>query len=148
MDRSYWQPVPANGWVTIKLAPADTGSDTASMGEQCVAPGGHVREHAHPDQEEIIHVLEGRGTAVIDGVRHPMAPGDAFFLGKGVRHSFLNAGEGGLRFSWTIMPGRGLHEFFAAIGRPRRVDEPAPAPFERPADVLAIEARTGFASPA
>lgn len=146
-ELSYWQPMPANGYVTVKLRPQDTGSEAASMGTQNVAPGGFVREHAHPEQEEIIYVLEGRGTAIIAGERHAMVPGAALFLGKGIRHSFINEGEQDLRFTWTIMPGRGLHEFFAAIGRPRHPGEPAPAPFARPGDAAAIESRTGFAPP-
>ncbi len=146
-ERSYWQPLPANGYVTVKLRPQDTGSEAASMGTQNIAPGGFVREHAHLDQEEIIYVLEGRGTALIDGERHLMAPGAAFFLGKGVRHSFINEGDRDLRYTWTITPGHGLHEFFASIGRPRHPGEPAPTPFARPDDATAIESRTGFAAP-
>jgi hypothetical protein len=48
--------------------------------------------------------------------------------------------------TWTYLP-PGLDDFFAAIGRPRRPGEPAPEPFERPADVQAIEARTGYGPP-
>ncbi len=145
-ERSYWQPKPANGYVTVKLTPQDTGSDSVAMGIQSVAPGGFVREHSHSSQEEIIHVLAGRGTAVIDGERHRMMPGTVLFLPRNVRHSFINESDAELAFAWTIMPGHGLHEFFAAIGRPRHAGEPAPAPFERPSDVEKIEARTGFAS--
>lgn len=144
-ERSYWQPKPANGYVTIKLAPEDTGSDTASMGVQSVAPGGFVREHAHTDQDEIICVLKGRGTAIIDGTRHAMSPGAAFFLPRTARHTFINDGDDDLLFTWTIMPGHGLLEFFSSIGKPRRPGDRPPEPFERPGDVAAIEARTGFA---
>ena len=142
---SYWQPKPANGYVTIKLTPEDTGSNSASMGVQSVAPGGFVREHSHSDQDEIIYVLKGRGTAIIDGKRNAMIPGMAFFLPRIVRHSFINDGDEDLLFTWTIMPGHGLEEFFASIGKPRRPGDPPPDPFERPSDVAAIEARTGFA---
>ena len=143
-ERSYWQPMPANGYVTVKLTPQDTGSDSASMGIQCVADGGYVREHSHTSQDEIIYVMKGQGTAIINGEHHAMTPGAAFFLPRGVRHSFVNNGHDELLFTWTIMSGHGLHEFFAAIGRPRRPGEPAPAPFERPNSVAAIEVRTGF----
>ena len=145
-ELSYWQPLPANGYVTIKLRPQDTGSDAVSMGTQNVAPGSFVREHSHVNQEEIIFVLEGKGTAVIEGKRHPMLPGVTLFLGKGVVHTFINEGDSDLRFSWTIMPGHGLHEYFAAIGRPRQPGEPAPAPFARPSDDATISRRTGFAA--
>jgi hypothetical protein len=44
---------------------------------------------------------------------------------------------------WVISP-PGLENFFAAIGRPRRAGEPAPAPFARPEDVVAIERAMGM----
>lgn len=145
IDRSFWQPVPANGYVTVKLRPEDTGCGAAAMGMQTVGVGGFVREHAHPDQDEIIFVLEGEGVAVVDGSRHPMNRGCAFLLRSNVRHSFINTGAGELTFTWTIMPGFGLSEFFESIGRPRQEGEAAPQPFERPRNIAEIEAQTGFA---
>jgi hypothetical protein len=44
---------------------------------------------------------------------------------------------------WVITP-PGLENFFEAIGRPRQPGTPAPAPFERPTDVIAIERRMGM----
>ena len=44
---------------------------------------------------------------------------------------------------WVITP-PGLEHFFEAIGRPRSPGDPAPAPFERPTDVVAIERRLGM----
>ena len=51
--RSWWQPVPANGYADPKLVPADTGFETLSMGYQTVAPGGRVRPHSHGAQVEL-----------------------------------------------------------------------------------------------
>jgi hypothetical protein len=44
---------------------------------------------------------------------------------------------------WVISP-PGLEDFFRAIGRPRAAGEPAPAPFSRPADVVAVERAMGM----
>jgi hypothetical protein len=44
---------------------------------------------------------------------------------------------------WVISP-PGLEHFFETIGRPRQPGEAAPTPFERPADVVAIERRMGM----
>ena len=66
---TYWQPVPANGFVRNILNQASTGGTAnLSMGTQTVAPGCFIREHTHAHSEEIIHVLDGRGIARIDGV--------------------------------------------------------------------------------
>jgi hypothetical protein len=43
-----------------------------------------------------------------------------------------------------VVSPHGLEHFFEAIGRPRHAGEPAPAPFARPADVVAIERSLGL----
>ena len=149
---SHWQPVPANGFIDILMAPDMVAMETKfGFGRQTVAPGSHVREHAHDRNEELIHVISGSGRAVIEGPNHVMGdhvmqPGATFFLGRNRRHMFVNEGNGDLVFLWLILP-NGLETFFAAIGRPKHQGEPEPTPFPRPADVLAIEARTVFAPP-
>lgn len=141
---TYWQPVPANGFTRCVLDAQSTGAALPfAMGNQIVDPGCHIREHVHPDNDEVIYVLEGEGEALIDGERHKMAQDGCFFLGRGRPHAFHNTGTAPLRLLWLIQPG-GLETFFARIGRPRAVDELQPAPFPRPADVLAIEAATVF----
>jgi mannose-6-phosphate isomerase-like protein (cupin superfamily) len=141
---SYWQPVPANGFVRCILDQAMTGSETPfAMGTQTVDPGCHVREHLHDANEEVIFVQAGEGEAHIEGAIHPMRPGSCFFFPRNRAHSFHNTGTGPLTFMWLIMPG-GLETFFARIGRPRHADEAPPTPFPRPDNVRQIEAETVF----
>jgi quercetin dioxygenase-like cupin family protein len=144
---SYWQPVPANGHVTIKVAPRNVRMENKfGLGTQTVAPGCYIREHAHDRNEELIYCLSGRGRAVIDGVDHPIEAGTTIFLGRNRWHMFVNEGAEDMAFLWLLLP-NGLEDFFQAIGRTRRPGEPEPAPFPRPADVLEIERRTVFAPP-
>jgi quercetin dioxygenase-like cupin family protein len=143
---SFWQPVPANGFVHCILDSATTGAETPfAMGTQTVDPGCHVREHLHDANEEVIFVLAGEGEARIEGSPHAMQPGSCFFFPRNRSHSFHNTGSGPLTYMWFIMPG-GLETFFARIGRPRAEGQPAPAPFPRPENVLQIEAETVFGS--
>lgn len=141
---SYWQPVPANGFVRNLLNTAKTGGAARfSMGTQTVAPGCSIREHTHDDHEEIIFVYEGRGIARIEGVEHPLAPGACAYIGQGLKHHFLNPNGEPLSFTFLLMPG-GLDDFFARIGRPKRPGEPAPEPFPRPENIAQIELETVF----
>jgi quercetin dioxygenase-like cupin family protein len=140
---SYWQPVPANGHADPTLFPANTGFDGLAMGYQTVAPGGRVREHSHGGQIELQICVRGRGRVVVDGVGHALVPGTACFLGYDVKHEILNEGDDELVMLWVVSP-PGLEKFFAAIGRPRQPGEPAPAPFDRPTDVVAIERAMGM----
>lgn len=144
---SFWQPVPANGFVRCLLSGESLGAHTAfSMGTQTIAPGGcYVREHAHDRNEEVIFFFAGSGgRAVIEGKSYPATPGTALFLGKQTPHSFVNDGTDDLCFAWFLMPG-GIEAFFEGIGRPREPGQPAPEPFARPHNVAEIEARTVFA---
>jgi quercetin dioxygenase-like cupin family protein len=140
---SYWQPVPANGHADPKLTPDRTGFPALSMGYQSIAPGGRVREHSHGDQVELQICFRGQGHVMVDGVRHTLVPGTACFLGYDVKHEIVNDGAEDLVMLWVITP-HGLEEFFRVIGRPRTDAEPAPAPFARPSDVIAIERALGM----
>ena len=142
--RSFWQPKPANGYVrTLLSSKALEASSVFSSGTQTVDPGCYVREHCHSDHEEVIFIYEGMGVVKVDGEEHELAPGACLFLGKNRKHSFHNTGSGPLSFFWTLMPG-GLEDFFAQIGRERTQDAIQPEPFERPANIAEIEARTVF----
>ena len=141
---SFWQPKPANGHTQVKLRAEETGFEALSMGYQTVAPGGRVRAHSHDSQVEIQICFRGRGSIVADGVRHALVAGTTCFLGRDVRHEIVNEGEDDLVLIWIISP-PGLEDFFAAIGRPRREGEPAPAPFDRSKLVATIERAAGMA---
>lgn len=142
---SYWQPVPANGFVQCLLESGAIGAETPfAMGTQTVDAGCFVREHQHPANEEVILVLEGSGEALLDGSRtEPLAKGTCLFIGKGRPHRFQAGAGAPMTFLWLMLPG-GLETFFARIGRERRPGDAPPAPFPRPADVAQIEAETVF----
>ncbi len=141
---SFWQPVPANGYIRNILSSKALGArNDFSIGTQTLPPGCFVREHTHAHNEEIIFVVEGRGVARIDGVEHPIETGSAVYIDMNRRHHFLNPHSEPMTFLWIIMPG-GLDRFFAEIGRARTPGEPDPAPFPRPENVAEIEARTVF----
>lgn len=146
---SYWQPVPANGFIDVLVAPDRVAMEhPLGLGTQTVPPGSYVREHSHDRNEEVLYFLRGRGRAVLDGGEKEVAlqPGVAIFVGRNRRHMFINDGDEDLQFLWLIVP-NGLETFFREIGRVRAAGEPVPAPFPRPDNVLEIERRTVFAPP-
>src|SRR6266446_2226339 len=92
---SYWQPVWANGYSTVKISPKN-GTLNLAMGIQVIAPGGYVREHSHTPNQEILFCFEGKGTVLVDGVPHHFVPGTTVYAGSGVRHKIINDGPGEL----------------------------------------------------
>jgi mannose-6-phosphate isomerase-like protein (cupin superfamily) len=144
---SFCQPVPANGFVEVVVAPSRVPMATPfGFGTQTVPPACHVREHRHDRNDEVIHVLDGHGRAVIDGADFPLRPGTTLFIGRNRLHMLINDSTADISWIWLLVP-NGLADFFAAIGRLRSPGDAAPAPFARPVDVLEIERHAGFAPP-
>jgi quercetin dioxygenase-like cupin family protein len=140
---SYWQPVPANGHADPVLFPQNTRFDGLSMGFQTIAARSRIREHSHGDQIELQICFRGNGRVVVDGIAHPLVPGTTCFLGYDVKHEIINESDDELVMMWVISP-PGLEDFFRNIGRPRHSGDKAPEPFQRPADVVAIEREMGM----
>lgn len=140
---SFWQPKPANGHSDPTLVPANTKFGGFSMGFQTIAPHSRIRAHSHGEQVELQICFSGRGHVEVNEVRHELVPGTACFLGPDVRHEIFNDSDEDLVQLWVIGPA-GLEDFFQSIGRPRGQDEAAPAPFDRPENVVAIERAMGF----
>ena len=137
--QSYWQPRPANGHIDVTLSPAITGYSGFVQGFQTIAPRSHIREHLHTDVIEMLVCLEGRGRIVCDGRSEVFSPRTSCLIGSGVRHTVINEGDAALVMLWLQTP-PGSERFFDQVGRPRQPGEPAPAPFDRPADSAALAA--------
>jgi quercetin dioxygenase-like cupin family protein len=145
--QNFWQPVPANGHISVRLSPKTVNMQHPfALGTQTVPPGCYVREHSHPVHDEVLHFISGEGKAVVDGIDHPLKPGVTIFVGMNRKHMFINTGEKDLHWVWFIQP-NGLEDFFEQIGRPMLPGEPDPTPFPRPDNVLEIERNTAFNAP-
>src|SRR5438034_11500632 len=50
-----------------------------------LAAGSTMPEHSHP-QEQIVHILEGQMSLIVDGVSHELSSGESFYLSSNVPH--------------------------------------------------------------
>ena len=85
------------GKISITVSPEASGARNFSAGIVVIAPGGGHSRHNHPGAEEIIHVISGRGTQMVeDGSGNPIAreigPGCSVFVPESRFHSTLNTG--------------------------------------------------------
>lgn len=69
-----------------------------------IPPGGEIGEEVHPDTDQVLAFVDGRGEAVLDGERSPVAPNDLVFVRAGTRHNFVNDGDVPLRLITIYAP--------------------------------------------
>jgi len=143
----HWQPLPSTGFIISKVTPDNSPYDNFSTGIQVLQPGAHIRRHAHARAHEFLFCYAGHGYAELGAERHEVVPESLLMIGRGVQHLVQNTSAVQMRLLWFISPA-GLEEWFRAIGKPRRPGDLQPPPFERPADVKAIQDRMHFVRPA
>lgn len=69
-----------------------------------IPPGGEVGDERHDHVEQTLFCLSGNGTAILNGVPAPFAPGDAVVVTPGTQHNFLNTGTEPLRIYTIYAP--------------------------------------------
>ena len=98
-----------HGEVFLKIGSA-SGSGNLALGTQQVMAGSGIPTHRHFKMDEAFYVLEGRGTFILNEVRHPFDKGASIFIPKNSWHGFENPDHELLLF-WVVTPA-GLDGFF------------------------------------
>lgn len=95
-------------WGQIKwfVTPDATEGTNLTFGEVVLMPGrGHDR-HNHPESEEVLYVLSGRGEQMVDdNSPFPVGSGDTIHVPVAVYHSTTNTGWEPLRLLALYNPG-------------------------------------------
>lgn len=84
--------------------------EVVSTGPHCqvvvmsLPPGEDIGEEVHPDVDQVFVIVDGSGTAILDGDRSPVAPGRLVHVMAGVRHDIVNTGLGDLRLYTIYAP--------------------------------------------
>jgi oxalate decarboxylase/phosphoglucose isomerase-like protein (cupin superfamily) len=95
------------GWGTVNMLSEErvTGSASISFGAVSLAPGkGHDR-HNHPDADEIIYVVSGQGTQMLDDHEPvPVRPGACIWIPKGIYHGTINTGSEPMQLVVAYIP--------------------------------------------
>ena len=100
------------GDIFIKASPIG-GSKSLSMGSQQIPVGVGIPIHRHFEMDEAFYVIEGRGTVILNDVRHPIEKGGTIFIPKNTWHGFENA-DHELVLLWIVAP-PGVEAFFREI---------------------------------
>lgn len=77
-DRRVRKPLVKGGQIDVEMA--------------CYEPGQSTPMHAHPRQDEIFYVVEGRANMCIGGVEHAFDAGAMIRFGPAIPHDVRNLG--------------------------------------------------------
>lgn len=88
------------GVETVPLAGRRQGAQNISTGITRFPAGASIPLHTH-NVEEAVTLLEGEGTAEIDGKLVPVKPWDTTYVPAGVPHRFINSGSGRMSILWV-----------------------------------------------
>lgn len=87
--------------------PAATGAVDLVMVEVTLEPGAGHPFHRHPNQEELIYVLDGHVEQWVDRGKRTLAAGDSAFIGKDVVHASFNTAGRAARLLAVLGPSIG-----------------------------------------
>jgi len=75
-----------------------------ALGVTIVGAGKIHEEHAHDQNEEIVVILQGKGTAFIGGNEITVKTGDVLGINKLEGHKFINTDTSELQLLWIYSP--------------------------------------------
>jgi quercetin dioxygenase-like cupin family protein len=123
--RDVSDPTSGQRWVFTR-----TGGETNGElleAELYISPGGFVRSHIHPTQEETFTGVEGTFVLDIAGETRALGPGETVVIPAGTPHGFRNAREAA-KVQVTVRPALALDNYFRAylgLSRDGRIRLPA-----------------------
>ena len=92
------------GWIGIQVQflidEASAGTDQLVVGRTVLPPGARHEKHAHPNCDEFLVVMSGRGEIYTDTGREPSQAGDVVFTPRGHWHGFDNTSEEDVLLFW------------------------------------------------
>ena len=84
--------------------PPSTGAGALTVIDVTLSPGKGHNFHKHPDQEEVLLIVQGSVEQWVEQEKRILGPGDSAFVPKGAVHASFNAGEGEARIAAILGP--------------------------------------------
>ena len=92
------------GTMTWLSRPQTTGAKDLVAIEVNLMPGGGHNFHKHPDQEEVIYVIEGSIEQWLEDRRQELNAGDSVFIPADVVHASFNVSSAAAKLFVTLGP--------------------------------------------
>jgi quercetin dioxygenase-like cupin family protein len=92
------------GWIDMQVQflidARAAGSDQLVVGRTVLRPGARHERHLHPNCDEFLVVMSGRGEIYTNTGREPSKAGDVIFTPRGNWHGFDNTGDEDVLLLW------------------------------------------------
>lgn len=69
-----------------------------------IVPGGEIGEEVHKDNDQVLYLVKGEGTVIVDGERRAFHKHDMVLVSAGQKHNFINTGEEDMKIITTYSP--------------------------------------------
>lgn len=79
-----------------------TGATLISFGQSTYLQGATHENHYHPNAEEVVYVVSGRGTQIVGDTAHNVGPGDVCFIPRNAPHRITGTSEDALVILWAF----------------------------------------------
>ena len=62
-----------------------------------IPSGGKLPYHYHEKRESLLFIIKGEAVEIVEGVEHPVKPGDVLYIPASEKHTIVNQSNGDLR---------------------------------------------------
>jgi mannose-6-phosphate isomerase-like protein (cupin superfamily) len=69
-----------------------------------IPAGGEIGLEAHPDNDQVLYLVEGAGKVSLNGKESPFNAGDLVLVKAGVKHNFMTVGKAPMKIITTYSP--------------------------------------------
>lgn len=69
-----------------------------------VKPGEDIGKEVHPDNDQVLYLVSGKGTVYLNGEESEFNPGDAVLVPAGTEHNFTTVGDESMKIITTYSP--------------------------------------------
>lgn len=69
-----------------------------------IDPGSEIGSETHPDNDQILYLVHGKGKVVLNGQEHEFNKGDLVLVKAGTEHNFITDGDEAMKIITTYSP--------------------------------------------
>ena len=81
----------------------ETGKNTQIV-IMSIEPNSEIGMETHPDNDQVLYLVDGEGKVILNGEEAPFKKGDAVLVKSGTKHNFITVGNSPMKIVTTYSP--------------------------------------------